>query len=85
MVRVVTEGSEEWTPPCSREAEVTDFEVAAGIQKEIARLQVAVQNICRVDVLQASEHLQDIRLLQAQFSESSRLTDEISLEKLCRR
>lgn len=38
-------------------AEITDFQLAIGIHKQIARLQVSVENVGGVDVLEAAEDL----------------------------
>jgi hypothetical protein len=43
----------------SGETEVTDFEVAVGIEKKIGRFQVTMQNICRMHGLQCAESLVD--------------------------
>ena len=40
-----------------REAEVTDLEVAGGVEQEVAGLEVAVEDVGRVDVLEAPEDL----------------------------
>lgn len=37
--------------------EITNFELAISIDQQIARLQIAVQNIGRVDVLEAAQDL----------------------------
>ena len=41
----------------SGQAKVTDLEVAGGVEQEVAGLEVAVEDVCRVDVLEAPEDL----------------------------
>lgn len=44
--------------PGPRQAEVTDLEVAVGVEQQVGGLQVAVQHVGGVDVLQAPQQLQ---------------------------
>lgn len=39
------------------ESKIADFQVTGGVQKQIARLEISVENIRRVDVFETSKNL----------------------------
>ena len=52
--------------PRARQPKVADLEVAGGVQEQVARLQVAVQDIGRVHVLQPAQDLHSSLHVSAQ-------------------
>jgi hypothetical protein len=68
----------------SCETEVAYFEFAVCVDQEIAWLQIAMEDICRVNVFEATENLIDERLIMRISQRLTRADDgvEICFEKL---
>ena len=43
--------------PDSGEAKIADLEVAVGVDEDVGGLEVTMEDVCRVDILQASQYL----------------------------
>ena len=43
----------------SRQAEIGNLELAVGVDQQVSRLQVTVQDVCTVDVFQTAQNLVD--------------------------
>ena len=41
----------------SSQTKIADLKIARGVEKQVGGLQIAMQNVCRVDVLEAAEDL----------------------------
>ena len=48
--------------PCPGQTKVTDLEVTGGVEKQIAGLQISVENICGVYELEPSQNLCHVQI-----------------------
>jgi hypothetical protein len=69
----------------SGQSEVANFELAIGIHKQVARFQVAMEDVCGMDVLQATQDLVDERLEVCICERLTRPDDggQIAFHELC--
>lgn len=69
----------------SGQTEVADFEFAIGVDEQVSRFQVSVEDICRVDIFEATQDLVYERLEVGICQRLARSNDgsQITLHQLC--
>lgn len=69
----------------TRQAKVTDFQLAIGIDQQVTGLQISVQNIGRMDILQSAKNLVDEGLEMGIGQRLSRTNDggQIAFHQFC--
>jgi hypothetical protein len=67
------------------QSEIANFELAVGVDEQVARFEVAVEHICRVDVFEAAQNLVDEGLEMSVGERLARADDggQIALHEFC--